>query len=330
MPKKICLMPVLAGLLVLLLLPPATLAVQPLDHIVAVVEEDVVLRSELDREIGVTRAQLRGSGQPVPPQDVLERAVLEELILARLQSAAAAKAGITVTDEEVDAAVASIAERNGITVAQLRQILGNSGISYNSFRDNIRKQILEANFQRQQLGGSIEVSEGEIDNYLTKNPVKVAKGKLVNQTRARHILIRTGERTSAQDARNRLENLRGRIVNGEDFGVLARANSDDTASALRGGELGWINPGDTTPEFESAMEKLQVNDISQPFKTPFGWHIVKVEERRQQDIADAAHRGEAAQKIRERKAREALELLSRRLRDEAYVEIRLDDQELRN
>lgn len=330
MPKKICLMPVLTGLLILLLLPQATLAVQPLDHIVAVVEEDVVLRSELDREISVTRAQLRGSGQPIPPPDVLERAVLEELILARLQSAAAAKAGITVTDEEVDAAVASIAERNGITVNQLRQILGNSGINYGSFRENIRKQILEANFQRQQLGGSIEVSEGEIDNYLRKNPVKAAKGKLVNQTRARHILIRTGERTSAQDARNRLETLRGRIVNGEDFGVLARANSDDTASALRGGELGWINPGDTTPEFESAMNSLQVNEISQPFKTSFGWHIVKVEERRQQDIADAAHRSEAAQKIRERKAREALELLSRRLRDEAYVEIRLDDQELRN
>jgi parvulin-like peptidyl-prolyl isomerase len=193
---------------------------------------------------------------------------------------------------------------------------------------NIRKQILEANFQRQQLGGSIEVSEAEIDNYLEQNPVKTTSGKVVSQTRARHILVRTGERTSAQDARNRLEGLRQRILNGEDFATLARANSDDTASALRGGELGWINPGDTTPDFERQLENLGINEISQPFKTPFGYHIVQVQERRQQDIADAAHRAEAASKIRERKAKEALQLLSRRLRDEAYVEIRLDNTRL--
>ena len=172
------------------------------------------------------------------------------------------------------------------------------------------------------------MSEAEIDNYLEQNPVGTPSGKVVSQTRARHILIRTGERTSAEDARNRLEALRQRVVGGEDFGTLARANSDDTASALRGGELGWINPGDTTAEFEQQLTGLEINEISQPFKTPFGWHIVQVEERRQQDIADAAHRSEAAAKIRERKAGEALQLLSRRLRDEAYVEVRLGNQEL--
>jgi peptidyl-prolyl cis-trans isomerase SurA len=324
MPIKTWFVPVLAALLAWL--PPSIVpAAQPLDQIVAVVEEDVVLRSELDRALVQARGERRASGQPVPPQDAFEREVLEELILEKLQSAAAAKAGITVSDEEVDAAVASIAERNGITVAQLRQILGNSGMSYTGFRENIRKQILEANFQRQQLGGSIEVSEAEIDNYLEQNPVKTTSGKVVSQTRARHILVRTGERTSAQDARNRLESLRQRILNGEDFATLARANSDDTASALRGGELGWINPGDTTPDFERQLENLGINEISQPFKTPFGYHIVQVQERRQQDIADAAHRAEAASKIRERKAKEALQLLSRRLRDEAYVEIRLDN-----
>ena len=324
MPIKTWFLPVLAALLAWL--PPSIVpAAQPLDQIVAVVEEDVVLRSELDRALVQARGELRASGQPVPPQDAFEREVLEQLILEKLQSAAAAKAGITVSDEEVDAAVASIAERNGITVAQLRQILGNSGMSYSGFRENIRKQILEANFQRQQLGGSIEVSEAEIDNYLEQNPVKTTSGKVVSQTRARHILVRTGERTSAQDARNRLESLRQRILNGEDFATLARANSDDTASALRGGELGWINPGDTTPDFERQLENLGINEISQPFRTPFGYHIVQVQERRQQDIADAAYRAEAASKIRERKAKEALQLLSRRLRDEAYVEIRLDN-----
>lgn len=310
--------------------PAAMSAERELDHIVAVVEEDVVLRSELDRETEVTRARLRSAGKPVPSDDVLEREVLEQLILARLQAAAASRSGITVSEEEVDNAIAGIAERNKITVPQLKQILANSGIGYNGFRENIRKQLLEVNFQRQQLGGTIQVSDAEIDNYLKQQPVEAPSARVVTQTRARHILIRTGERTSDQDARSRLETLRGRIRGGEEFASIARANSDDTASALKGGELGWINPGDTTPEFEEQLAKLQPMEISEPFKTPFGWHIVQVEERRQQNIADEARRAEAAAQIRERKGKEAVELLTRRLRDEAYVEIRLGHDELDN
>ena len=306
----------------------ATSAERGLDHIVAVVEEDVILRSELDRETDVARARLRSAGKPLPPQDVLEREVLENLIVDRLQAAAAARSGVTVSDEEVDNAIAGIAERNKITVAQLKQILANSGIGYEGFRENIRKQLLEVSFQRQQLGGSIEVSDAEIDNYLAQHPVDAPASRVVTQTRARHILVRTGERTSDQDARSRLTTLRGRIMGGEDFAAIARANSDDTASALKGGELGWINPGDTTPEFEEQLAALQPNEISEPFKTPFGWHIVQVEERRQQNIADEARRAEAAARIRERKGKEAIELLSRRLRDEAYVEIRLGYDDL--
>ena len=316
-------------LAVLTPLPHAVPAAErTLDHIVAVVEEDVILRSELEREMQAARGQLRAAGKPAPPNDVLEREVLEKLILDRLQAAAAARSGITVSEEEVDNAVAGIAERNNITVAQLKQILANSGMSYDGFRENIRKQLLEIAFQRQQLGGSIDVTDAEIDNYLDQNPVDAPAGRIVTQTRARHILVRPGERTSDQDARNRLETLRGRIVGGEDFAAIARANSDDTASALKGGELGWINPGDTTPAFEEQLNALQPGATSEPFKTPFGWHIVQVEERRQQNIADQARRAEAAAKIRERKGREALELLSRRLRDEAYVEIRLGHEAL--
>ena len=138
----------LAAILAGLVSAPAN-AAQPLDHIVAIVEEDVVLRSELDRQVGVARSERRAQGKAIPPQDVLEREVLEGLIMARLQATAAANAGITITDEEVDAAVASIAERNGISVSQLRQILANSGMSYDSFRENIRKQLLQTSFQRQ-------------------------------------------------------------------------------------------------------------------------------------------------------------------------------------
>jgi peptidyl-prolyl cis-trans isomerase SurA len=271
---------------------------------------------------------MRQAGRPLPPPDVVEREVLEQIILERLQAAAAERSGVTVSDEEVDQAVASIAQRNGITVAQMKQILAQSGMSISGFRENIRKQLLEVAFQRQRIGGSIQVSDAEIDNYLAQHNIKATTGKVVSQTHARHILIRTGERTSDRDASEQLSTLRNRIINGEDFATLARANSDDTASALKGGDLGWLSPGDTVPEFENIMASLAPNTISEPFRTPFGWHIIQVIEKREQNIADQARRNEAATAIRQRKGEEALELLTHQLRDEAHVEIRLDKPEL--
>lgn len=304
-------------------------AANELDHIVAVVEDDVVLRSELDREMISARGRYRAAGQSIPGQAEFERLVLEDLILKRLQTAAAERAGVTVSDADVDQAIEGIAARNGLTMGQLREVLPRTGMSYEAFRRQIREQLVEIGFQRQQLGGKVQVTEAEIDSYLAKQGGSAPMGsRLVTQTRARQILIRTGERTSDQEAEDRLEKLRGRITAGEDFASLARANSDDTASALKGGDLGWVNPGDTTPEFQRVLDSLQPDAVSAPFKTPFGWHIVQVQERRQQNIADQAQREEAANKIRERKAREALELLSRQLRDQAYVEIRLDQPDL--
>jgi len=312
----------------LALLPLYASAEKPLDHIVAVVEDDVIMRSELDKELGSARARLRASGKPMPPQDVFERQVLEEIILSRLQATAAARSGVTVSEAEIDEAVEGIASRNNITVAQMKEILGRSGMSYDGFRENIRKQLLEVNFQRQQVLPKIQVTDAEIDNYLAEKGSSAPAGKVVSQTHARHILIRTGERTSDQEARTRLETLRSRIANGEAFESLARANSDDTASALKGGDIGWISPGDTAPEFEKQLDTLQLNEVSQPFRTPFGWHLVQVLERRQQNIADEARRNEAMSKLRERKAKEALELLARRLRADAYVDIRLGEEDL--
>ncbi|MEN8174577.1 MAG: peptidylprolyl isomerase [Pseudomonadota bacterium] len=422
-----------SALTALLTSPAAMAAAGDMDHIVAVVDDDVVLRSELDKELNVTISRLRASGAPLPARDVVERQVLEELIQSRLQEAAAARAGVTVTDEEVDNAIAGIARRNGISVAQMREILGRSGVNYAGFRANIRKQLLAVSFQRQQIGRDIQVSEAEIDNHLalsggnegsryrllhilvatpaqaspedtaqareaaeallsqirdgadfkvlarehstgdkaaeggdlgwkkkselpplfaaqvgrmgkgdTAGPLRDARGfhiirlqdfqgtgkrNLVTETHARHILIRTGERTSDQDARQKLLQLRNRILNGEAFGTLARASSDDTASALKGGDLGWISPGDVVPEFQKQLENQDLNQISEPFKTPFGWHIVQVLERRQNDNSDRGKREEAANEIRQRKAEEALQVLTRRLRDEAYVEIRLGQED---
>ncbi len=151
-----------------------------------------------------------------------------------------------------------------------------------------------------------------------------AERHVVTQTRARHILIRTNEVVSDEDARRRLTALRQRVLSGESFAELARANSDDKGSAAEGGSLGWITPGSMAPEFERVMQRLDPGAISQPFRSRFGWHIVQVRERREQDTTETYRRNQAAQQLRQRKEEEELELWLRQLREEAYVDYRLE------
>jgi peptidyl-prolyl cis-trans isomerase SurA len=147
---------------------------------------------------------------------------------------------------------------------------------------------------------------------------------VVKQTRARHILIKTNEVVGDSEARNRLTQLRERVENGADFAELARLHSDDL-SASKGGELGWLTPGDTVPEFERAMDGLKPGDVSSPVQSPFGWHLIQVEERRDQDVTEARKRLEARRAIRERKSEEAFEDWVRQARDRAYVEYRQEE-----
>ena len=149
----------------------------------------------------------------------------------------------------------------------------------------------------------------------------------VTQTRARHILVRTSEVVSENEARRRLLDMRERIVNGTaDFAELAKANSDDTGSAARGGELDWIYPGDTVPDFERALQELKPGEISQPVKTPFGYHLIQVLERRASDVSQERRRLEARKVLRERKSEDAYQEFLRQLRDQAYVELRLEER----
>jgi peptidyl-prolyl cis-trans isomerase SurA len=148
---------------------------------------------------------------------------------------------------------------------------------------------------------------------------------IVTQTHARHILLRLNEVVSENDARNRLEDLKDRVEHGADFAELARLHSDDT-SAARGGDLGWISPGDTVPEFERAMDALQPGRVSAPFKTAFGWHVVQVLERREQDLSQDRQRLAARQAIRSRKADEQWQEWVRQQRDKAYVEYKLEEK----
>lgn len=147
---------------------------------------------------------------------------------------------------------------------------------------------------------------------------------VIKQTHARHILVKTNEVVGDNDARNRLTQLKERIENGASFAELAKLHSDDL-SASRGGDLGWLNPGDTVPEFERSMDALQPNEVSAPVQSPFGWHLIQVLERRDQDVTQERKRLDARRAIRERKSEEAFEDWVRQARDRAYVEYRLDE-----
>ena len=153
----------------------------------------------------------------------------------------------------------------------------------------------------------------------------VEQRHMVKQSRARHILIRKNELTSNDDARIRLQQLLIRLEGGDDFAALARAHSDDRGSAARGGELGWSSPGALVPRFEQKMNKLNEGQISQPFRTQFGWHIVQLLERREHDDTDSFLRTKARKFIRDRKTEDATQSWIRRIRDEAFVEYRLED-----
>ena len=148
---------------------------------------------------------------------------------------------------------------------------------------------------------------------------------VVEQAHARHILIKVNETTSESDAKARIDRLRERLVAGASFEDLARANSEDTSSA-KGGDLGWISPGDTVPDFEKAMDRLQPNELSQPVRTPFGWHLIQVLERRRQDVTQERRRDEARKAIRQRKSDEQFDDFVRQLRDRTYVEYKTDER----
>ncbi len=416
---------------VTLLWPAAGVMAQSLDAIVAVVNDDVVVQSEVEHETSLVIPQLQQEGTAVPPPDQLRKQVLERLILKRLQQQRARVLGITVDDATVLEALSSIAARNGLSIEELQATLEAGGIRFADFREDTRMQILTSRLQNQEVVRNIQVTDQEVDRFLAReadslipreqvrlshilvalpdNPTpaqeaaaeKKANGLLtrirggadfasvaaaqsdgrtaleggdlgwfemaavpslasdlayslgkgevsgllrspsgfniiklvdikggapdsVTQTNARHILVRTNELVSEEDARTRLNQLRQRIQGGDDFATLAQAHSDDTGSALKGGDLGWVSPGDTVPEFEEVMDALTPGQVSEPFESPFGWHIVQVQERRSQDTADDLLRLKAREAIQRRKAEEATEAWLRQLRDEAYVEVRLD------
>ena len=429
------LLPFCALLLFLLsgLFPPIAVAMEDLDRIVAVVNNDVIMESELQAGMERIREQLHKSDTRIPPTEILERQVLERLIMNKILLQRAARAGVRVDDNRLNQAIGRIAKENKLSISQFRKILENEHMSFNHFREQIRDEMTISLLQQREVDNRVIVTDREIKDYLdteqsqagnkieyhlrhiliatpegaspeqlektrtrakeilrrlhdgedfSEMAVSISDGQqaleggdlgwrstdrlptlfakivpdmkkgdisdllqsgsgfhiikltgkrsgekvMVPQTHARHILIRPSELVSEADAKTRLAQLKLRLEGGDDFAELARSNSDDRASALKGGDLGWTSPGELVPEFEQAMDKLKPGEISDPFKTQYGWHIVQVLGRRQHDSTDTVKRNKVRQAIRQRKIEEARQDWTRRLRDEAYVEYRLGDE----
>ncbi|MBI2992566.1 MAG: peptidylprolyl isomerase [Gammaproteobacteria bacterium] len=402
-----------------------------LDRIVAVVNDDVIMQSELDDRLRTVKNQLSEQGTPLPPGPILERQVLDRLILTKLQVQEAQHSGIRVDDETLNRTISNIAAQNQLSLEKFREVLESDGYSYEKFREDIRSEILVSRLQQRQVDNRVTVTEREIENYLatqehqgedeaeyllrhiliavpetasssdieattklaekvlvdlragadfasmaatySKGPQALEGGNLgwrkasqvptlfadvvahmqkgdvsdlirnaggfhivkleevrdsekhvITQTHVRHILIKSDELTTEDDAQARLEQVRLRIVGGADFAELARGNSNDTVSAAEGGDLGWMSPGDLVGDFEEVMNSLAPGEISQPFHTDYGWHIAQVLDRRQHDNSQELKRSQAREAIRRRKLDEARENWLREMRDEAYVEYRLE------
>lgn len=292
-----------------------------LDSIVAIVDDDIITRSELNAAIGVVRRQSGQGGSP--PEDILEKQALEGLIMKKIQLRAAEREGIVVDDATLNEAIEGIARQNNLTLTQMRETIERDGFNFAEFREQIRGELMATRLRQRVVDSSVQISEQEVDSMLNSGIAQGSGQPSAMETRARHILITPNELISEQEAQLRLARLRERIQAGDDFGEIAQANSSDTASAVRGGELGWVKPGQTVPQFEAQMNKLDIGQISQPFKTAYGWHIVQVLERRENTQSAEVQRNQAREALFKRRVEEDWQLWLQRLREEAYVEIRL-------
>lgn len=407
---------------------------QLLDKVVAIVDEDVVLQSELDSRLEDVRANAVAAGQPLPPASELREQIIETLIVENLQLQLAGRMGIRYDDDTINNVMQTIAQQNNMSFDDYISSLEAAG-RYLSTREQIRKELTLRDLQRGMVNRRINITDQEIDNFLNsemgrvtmapdylvdqtlipigendpaeliaakqqfaeqmlqainngtafdtarlaaqrgaaanpptafqvsggelgwrkadglpslfvdlvptmkagevRGPIRSPSGfhllKLVNvrgdinslvkQTHARHILITPNEIRTEEQARNLIQRLHDRIENGEDFAEIARQNSDDAASVVAGGDMGWANEGGMPPDFEEVVNGLEVNELSEPFRSSYGWHIAEVIERREQDLSREFSRQQAENSLRARKFDVELQNWLIEIREQAYVKI---------
>nr|WP_298410746.1 peptidylprolyl isomerase [uncultured Halomonas sp.] len=408
------------------------LAVEPLDRIVAVVNDDAIMASELQDRVTQARSQLASRNIAVPDEAALRNQVLERMIVEQIQLQMAEEANLSVDDTELNRAVRSIAQNNGMSLDQFADTLEADGLSLAVVREQVRREMMMRDLQQRRVASGIKVSDREVQRYLEQQsgsdntryrlghiliglpqspspqqvqtaqteaealyqqlqsgadfaelaaaqsdgsnaleggdmgwrpaaeipavfaevipqlgvgqvsePIRSPNGfhliklqarddgsqlqAVVNEQRVRHILIETNPTQNAQQAEALAEQARQRIASGQDFARVAQEVSDDRGSALNGGDLGWVRPGQMVPGFEEAMTSLPVGEISQPVRSRFGYHLIEVLERRQQDVTNEAQRNQIRDTLFQRKANDELETWMQQIRSEAYVDNRLEN-----
>ena len=421
--------PLLGSLL--LLAAGAQAAPQPLDRIIAVVNDGVILQSELDRALNMSTAQLRERGITPPREDVLRTQVMERLVTNRLQTQKAAEAGIRIDDRELNEVLNNIAAQNGLTLAAFADAVRKDGLDFLAVREQVRDEVLIARVRQKEVESRVVVTDQDIDLFLANRSAvddteyrlshilvalpegasaeqreaarakangllaRLAKGEdfaqlaaaesdgqqalqggdldwrkgsdlpslfagvvgklkqgevsevlesaggyhliklagkrgggeaqSVTETRAQHILLQANAIRDEDATLAQAQDLAKRLKAGENFDALAKQYSDDPGSKNAGGDLGFQPVGVFVPEFQIRLDQLQPGETSAPFHTQFGWHIARVTERRTRDTTEETRRLKARQAIIARKSAEEYDLWVRRLRDEAYIELRRAD-----
>lgn len=413
------------GMAALLFTQLTVAQIEVLDQVVAIVDDDIILASELQERVQGVRATMESRGVEVPSDDVLIRETLDRLILDSIQLQLASRYGVRIPDQQLDEAMTRLARQNGLTLEQFRIALEQSGQSYAAAREGLRDDLAIQRVQQGNVMRNINISEQEIDNFLTTEEgeamtqpeyrvvqallsasrgedasevaakeayvdevlasiesgtsfeqavsaiepyaftggdlgwrklgdipsmfadavpslsigevtkVRSSSGfhlvyladatggeQLVRQTDVRHILVKPTEVLSENAAEALVVELKERIEAGESFGDMARQYSDDIGSAAEGGELGWTNPGQMVPEFEATMAATPEGTISEHFRSEFGWHILEVKARRDKDFSSEVRRNQVAGYIREQKYQEELDAWLRKIREEAFVDIK--------
>ncbi len=403
--------------------------VVPLDRVVAIVDNDVVMQSQLDQRLREVRATIQKRGAPLPPEHVLTQQVLERLIIENIQLQIGDRSGVRITDEELNQAMGTIAQRNNMSLDQFRAALAHDGLSYDEAREQVRREMIISRVRQRRVAERIQVSEQEVQNFLASDlgkiqlseeyrlanilipvpdsaspetvqaaarqaqemyqqlkqgadfgqlavsrsagdnaleggeigwrkaaqlpspfdsmvgslavgdvtePVRTPGGFIIlkleekrggskmlrDEVHVRHILLKPSEIRSDEETQRLAEKLYERIQAGESFSELAKKYSEDPGSKLNGGDLNWVDPESLVPEFRDVMNNAPQGQVTKPFRSPFGWHVLEVLGRRATDSSDKFREQQAAQTLRARKYDEELQAWLRQIRDEAYVEIK--------
>ena len=415
-----------------LLLPALVFAddLQPLDRIAAVVDDSVIMESELNSRVAEIRRNLQAEGRPMPPNDILRRQILERMVLEQIQLALANRLGIKIDDTTLNDALTGIARQNGYSLDEFAEHLRSEGYNWSAFRDQLRTEMAINQVRQRRVNQRVRITDGELDRFLKSEearqlfesefrlghimvaipegasadqlalaeqkakdivarlrngadfsaqatefsdgqsaleggdlgwrpaaqwpslftnavidlkagelagPIRAGNGfhilkmidrrggdqQMVDQYLVRHILVRPTTLRSSDEAERLIRQLHARISQGEDMARLAREFSDDPGSARNGGSLEWVTPGDMVEEFDQRMRSTAAGQISEPFRTEYGWHVLKVDSIRTADMSEEYRRLRARQALHQRRFAEELELWTTELRQEAYVDIRL-------